>query len=333
MAVPTLAATPIAVLGDSDSAGYQDTLSFAPGSSKRGGDWRHYSLQWTEVLARLRQDQLDLGPREPVGMAGWQARLWHAWRASPRAPRKFDHRHNFAISGAGCTALVDGAAPQTAALRALMAETPERWRTGIVVIRIGINDLGTRDLLDQVAAGNTTDSEQRRQSCLNVIEGSVQQLQDAQPGLRIVLVGLFDNAHWAPQLSRWRDPTALARLDAHAERFDAGLRELAARTGALFFDDRQWFRQHWGSRDADGHPDYSELHIGAWRVANTQGDAPHHASLGDGHAGTLWNALWANALIDTLNASGNHPVIAPLSEQEILSLLPNTPTDSDSPPP
>lgn len=322
MAVPAHAAVPLAVLGDSDSHGYQDSLSFPPGSDKRGGAHRAHTLQWTEVLARLRGDHLDLGPREVIGMPGWQARFWRFLREAPRAPRKLDHRHNFAVSGVGCSHLIEGHAAQVPALRALIAAEQQRWQSGIVVIRIGINDLGTRELLDRVAAGDSAQADAGIQRCRRAIAEAVAQLHEVQPALRIVLVGLFDNAHWAPQHERWQVPAELARLDAHAERFDAGLRRIAADSGALFFSDRDWFRALWGGRDAQGRPAYRTVELGDWRIANSQGDAPQHATLGDGHAGTVWNALWANALIALLNRGGQQPPLPELRPAEILSLLP-----------
>ncbi|MCK7595224.1 SGNH/GDSL hydrolase family protein [Pseudomarimonas salicorniae] len=318
-------AVPLAVLGDSDSAGYQDRISFPEGSERRGGRFRQYSLQWTEILARLRPDSVDLGPRELVGMAPWQARLWRFLRGPARAPRKLDHRHNFAISGALCADLVQGHAAQAPALRALIASEPERWKRGVVLIRMGINDLGTRDAMGPVARGDTEASSQRIADCHRAIASSMDQLRQAQPSLRFILVGLFDNAHWAPNLDRWHDPAVLARLDAVAEAFDAGLRDMARHPEVVFFSDRIWFESLWGSRDAAGQPAYREVELGPWRVGNTHGDSPQHASLGDGHAGTIWNALWANALIDTLNRLEGVTPIPRLDENEILDLLPDAP--------
>src|SRR3546814_8912268 len=52
---------PLAVLGDSDSHSYQDTISFPVSTPARGGQFRSITLQWTEVLARMRDKDLDLG--------------------------------------------------------------------------------------------------------------------------------------------------------------------------------------------------------------------------------------------------------------------------------
>ena len=52
----------LAVLGDSSSHSYQDSLSFPSGSSGRGGAFRARTFQWIEVLARLRANELNPGP-------------------------------------------------------------------------------------------------------------------------------------------------------------------------------------------------------------------------------------------------------------------------------
>src|SRR5690349_12364250 len=53
-------AIPIAVLGDSNSQSYHDDTWFPP--HERGGPLRASTFQWTEVLARLRGSELDMGP-------------------------------------------------------------------------------------------------------------------------------------------------------------------------------------------------------------------------------------------------------------------------------
>ena len=57
------AAVAMAVIGDSDSHSYQDVYTFPIESRMRGGAYRKGSLQWTEVLDRLRGHDLDLGDR------------------------------------------------------------------------------------------------------------------------------------------------------------------------------------------------------------------------------------------------------------------------------
>ena len=88
---------PIAVLGDSISHSYQDGIGFPPGSPDRGGARRAQTFQWTEVLARLRGAELDLGPWVTWGRPGtvaWAREL--IGLPAGRAPKKQDYLYNFA---------------------------------------------------------------------------------------------------------------------------------------------------------------------------------------------------------------------------------------------
>ncbi|MEJ7687647.1 MAG: hypothetical protein WKG52_11990 [Variovorax sp.] len=132
------AAIPLAVLGDSNSHSYQDQISFPADSKERGGARRPQTFQWTEVLARMRGHELDLGPWVTWGRPGLVARA-REWVGLPggRAPKKQDYRYNFANSGAACKNLMKGRFRQAPRLVALMDEEPERWKRGVVVMRIG----------------------------------------------------------------------------------------------------------------------------------------------------------------------------------------------------
>ncbi|AOO82264.1 hypothetical protein [Bosea vaviloviae] len=87
----------LAVLGDSSSHSYQDNLSFPPGSADRGGAFRARTFQWTEVLARLRGNELNPGPWVRWGQPGRVAWLRGAIGLhAGRTPRKEDYLYNFA---------------------------------------------------------------------------------------------------------------------------------------------------------------------------------------------------------------------------------------------
>lgn len=312
---------PLAVVGDSDSHGYQDTRAFPPGSPERGGPRRATTYQWTEVLAALRGDTLDLGPRTATGTPGRVASALHAVGLNVRAPRKLDHLHNFAVSGQGCDDLWGGASRQVPQLLDLMADHPARWQRGVVVIRIGVNTFGRSSDLDRLARDPRDPSVAARiDACVGHIRAATQAIARAHPRTRVVLVGIFDNAHWAAYLDRWRDPAQLANIAAGLDRFDLALKRLAAeRPQWAFFDDRAWFAARWGGRDAQGAPAYRPVAFGGLAVTNTSGDAPHHATLADGHAGTAWNALWAQSLVALLNSRFALGV-PPLADAELASL-------------
>lgn len=301
MTLTTAEPVPLAVLGDSDSHSYQDRIGLPEGNGVRGGVHRDTTLQWTEVLAREHADRVDLGP--------WGE--WHEIDGIARLPRKQDFRHNFAWSGARCDDLLRGEGRQLEPLLQTIALDPQRWRRGVVVIRIGINDLGTADMLEAMAQEPDAAKITRATThCVEAIARATHALQRAQPALRIVLVGLFNNAHWPPHHDRFRSPDELARIDRAIDRFDIGLRALAAEAGTVdVFDDRAWFNGHWGGRDGEGRPAYRTVRHKGLRVTNTGGDEPTNAVVADGHAGTVWNRLWAGALLEMLEPDGEpgHP--------------------------
>ena len=113
-------------------------------------------------------------------------------------------------------------------LLALMDQAPERWRKGVVVIRIGVNDVST-NRLDHVGPQwtRTGPDGQGRQLCQPLQAGSVDD-SGAAPATRIVLVGLFDNSHWAPLTSQWQDAESMRQIAMGLKAFNGPLRQLAA---------------------------------------------------------------------------------------------------------
>ncbi len=313
---------PVAVIGDSDSHSYQDRVSFPPGNGRRGGPYRATTLQWTEALATLRGGQLDLGAWQLQGARPFVARAAGRAGLTLRSPRKEDFRHNFAVSGDGCDALLGGSSHQLRSLLRLMDDAPERWRKGVVIVRIGVNSFGTEEDLDLLARDPASPPVQDKiASCVRAIRQAVAALHASHPQTRIVLVGIFDNTHWAELTDRWQSPGMLRNIGAGLDRFDQPLRAMAQQDPRLaFFDDRAWFAAHWGGRDAQGRPAYGSVAVGNLRVANTAGDEPRHATLADGHAGTVWNGMWAQSLVALLNARFGAG-IAPITDAELASLL------------
>ena len=314
----------MAVLGDSDSHGYHDTVSFPVGGSARGGVHRSTTFQWTEVLARLRSDQLDLGPKQVWGhRRSWVAEML-GWAGLPsRYPVKDDLLFDMAISGAVCADLMRGPYRQAPRLLALMNREPQRWREGIVVIRIGINDLGDADTLEALARDPRDAAVAARiASCAAHVREAVALIGEKHSGVRFVISGLFNNVHWARNHGRWQSPQALASIAHGLAPFDQQMRGIAAGLkAAAFFDDQRWFDQIWGGRGPQGQPAYRLVRLGRnLGVSNSDGDNPRHATLADGHAGAVWNALWARALLALINerfATG----LRPLADDEIGALL------------
>lgn len=312
----------LAVLGDSDSHAYHDSIFFPPGSAKRGGRYRPTTWQWTELLQRLRGRQLDQGPWGSHGTRGVVARANRWLGREGRSPPKQDYRYNFALSGADCNDLLEGHSQQARALLSLMSQEPARWRNGVVVIRIGVNSFGDAQDLEQLAHDPHAAAVQKKiAGCVRAVQWSVALLRAQHPRVRIVLVGIFNNADWPKYLDRWHDPAQLANIDEGLDVFDRALAEMARTDPDIaFFDDRAWFATRWGSRDAQGLPIYRDLVLGNLHVRNTAGDGPEHAVLADGHAGSAWNAEWARALIDLMNERFRLAV-TPITQAEVITAL------------
>jgi len=310
----------LAVLGDSDSHGYRDTL-WTPGG--RGGAYAEHTLQWTEALARLRGPAIDLGPVGVWGTRKAWGRAMEWFGVSSRMPRKLDHQNNFAFAGAQCSDLMQGGFRQAPRLRTLMDADPEAWRGAVVVIRSGITSVGYADSLDQFAADpNGAAVQAKVQACIGHIRAAVALIHRSHPQTRFVLVGILNNAHFPPYLKFWQSAREMTNIDLGLDRFDASLKALAAADPRMaFFDDRAWFAARWGGRDAQGRPAYAVLHAAPGRdVSFTQCDHPSCAVLADGHAGAVWNVLWAQSLVDLLRLSFQLPVPA-IAADEVRPLI------------
>ncbi|VTU39996.1 hypothetical protein H4CHR_04901 [Variovorax sp. PBS-H4] len=319
---PASDAIPFAVLGDSNSHSYQDKAWFPPDSTERGGAFRARTFQWTEVLARLRGHQIDPGPWMRWGRPGVVA-LAREWMGLPggRAPRKEDYLYNFANSGAACKNLMQGRFRQVPRLVALMDQEPERWRRGVVVIRIGLNSwAGLLDL--QASDPDAPELRKVTAFCAGEIRAAVRRIQASHPATRILLVGIGNEADDPANSDRWQSAKESRNIRSALEAFNAAIRQLAQGDERLaYFDDVAWFETHWGSRNAEGKPAYKTVQIGsALRVTNSVGDDPHNSVLADLHSGLVWNALWAQALVKRLRDAFDLP-IAPIEDEELRRFL------------
>jgi len=316
---------PIGILGDSDSQGYADSLWFPAGSASRGGPWRKITSQWTEILAELRPAEVDLGDEGIWGGRSLIVRLLEGLGFRRRAPIKKDRQYNLAFAGARCRELVDGPWRQAQRLIDIMDKEPERWSRGLVVIRIGIIDLGGKPMLDAMARDpDLAQVVKATESCLASISRAANLLRASHPSTRLLFVGILNNADSPDKLQFWRSAGETANIQAALDRFDAGLRNLARSVPpAAFFDDRAWSKERWGSRDAQGLPDYHALKVGdTITVSHAMGDDPLNSILSDGHAGLVLNALWCASLTQAISSSLGMPV-APITAQEIQRFLAN----------
>ena len=311
----------LAVIGDSDSHAYHDRVRFSGNDGARGGIHHATTWQWTEALQRLRGGWVDQGEWGHHGGPGAVARAAGWVGLSVRAPEKEDFRYNFAVSGARCESLMGGER-QVPQLISLMDEEPASWRGGVVVIRIGVNSFGQSDSLERLAANPDDPALSAAITrCISAMREAVRHLHQSHPQTRLVLVGIFDNSNIGDAALAPRAPAALRNIATALDRYDDALRAMAMRDARIaFFDDRAWFASLWGSRGADGRPRYRDVDIGRLRISNTQGDAPSHAVLADGHAGSAWNALWAGALVGLIDSHFGARIPA-VEESELVALL------------
>ena len=312
----------LAVLGDSDSHAFHDAATLNYGTSEaRGGEQQASTWQWTEILGQLRPMDIDQGPFGEVGSSGAGAWLRRHLLGSLVRQHKQDFRYNFAISGAGCEALTDSTRGQAPLLLAEMARDLKGWEAvpAVVVIRIGINSLGKKADLDTFArTGADAAALARVQACGDAVTEAVTSLKAQHPKLNIILVGILNNVDWPPLHRKFQSAQEQANIAAVMDAYDDRLRNLARRVdGVRFFDDRAFFRNRFGARDASGKPAYKSVQLGGSRaVGVTQGDEPWNAVIGDGHAGTVWNGLWAGQMVNEFNQiPGVH--IAPITPPEV----------------
>lgn len=294
---------PLAVLGDSDSHSFHDGVLLASWRVRRGGDYHPVTFQWTELLGRLRPEHVDQGAWGVWGSGRVAARVAGLLGLDPRVPRKEDYRYNFAVSGARCADLVEPGRGQAQALASLMRDDPDRWRSGVVVIRIGINDLGMDAMDDFARTGADGPARDAVEGCAEAVREAVRVVRSANEEVGIVLVGILNNSDWPRWHARWQSREEQGRIESVLDLYDDALRE-TARTHArtTFFDDRAWLRGLWGARGPDGRPAYRPVDLGGTRpVTLTEGDPPGNAVVADGHAHTTWNGLWVRQLVEHLN--------------------------------
>jgi hypothetical protein len=311
------AATPLAVLGDSNSQGYHDGVNLPD----RFGRYQGVTFQWTEVLSKLRGNELDLGVWGVRGTRRSLAVVMDRLGLRGRHPRQEDFLHSLAIGGAGCDSLMGYSGRQAPRLVAEMNRRPEPWRHGVVVIRIGVNDLLSLERSTALARDRGDPLTRARiGECLNQISASVALIHAAHAETRIVLVGLSMGED-PTDFDLWRAPGEYQNLVAGLKPFDDGLRALAAADRRIaFFDDKQWFEDHWGARDKP--PGYKTVFLGPqrWPVTLTQGDHPANAWTQDLHAGVVWNALWAQSLVALMNSAFGM-ALTPITDDEVLHFL------------
>jgi len=323
---PMTSAIPLAVIGDSGSHSYQDPITFPPGGGLRDAALRDRTFQWTEVLARLRGSEIDMGPWVRWGRGGMSAWVRDlVGLGGGRSPLKEDYLYNFSNTGAACKNVMGDRLGQryrqAPRLVALMDQEPERWRRGVVVIHIGGNDWNR--LLDLQAQDPAAyELRETIHYCRDQIERAVELIHASHPSTRILVVGPASDADDPGTFDRYRDAKASANIRAAVGSFGKALRGIATRHPDFvgFVDSGVWFRQRWGERGAEGEPAYRAVGIGPLQLSNTAGDGPDNIWLGDGHAGTAINTLWAQQIVERIRELTGAP-LTPISDEEVVHFL------------
>jgi hypothetical protein len=87
--------------------------------------------------------------------------------------------------------------------------------------RIGINDFGqTQNLIGFAEEGFTSEARKSVLKCVHYVGKAVLMIREEFPSARIVLVGIFDNSNWAPNLSKWQSPGELANIHEARDLYD-----------------------------------------------------------------------------------------------------------------
>lgn len=318
---------PIAVLGDSDSHSYRD----AHYGMRRGGDYHSVTFQWTEILARLRSSEIELGEFGYWGTRGIIHNIRGAFGLDARTPRKQDYEYNFAFSGASCEELAPHSwQQQSVQLRKLMDRDPEYWRDGLVIIRIGVNDFGQWPKLKTYLRGVINEPiRQPITDCIKHVGDAVKRIRQKYPSVKIALVGIFDNSNW---LAEEMDKSGHDNVNKVLDIFDHGLMKLANNDPyTMFVEDRNWYSQLLGRWGAGGYIGTRTYSLGGPRsIRNTLGDHPANIGLADKHAGTVFNGLWIRHLFSHLNQYFGLG-ITPLLDSEIADLADPTGTQGLAP--
>ena len=289
---------PIMVIGDSDSHSYRDSYY----GTHRGGKYHNVTFQWTEILARIRPSEVDLGPFGFWGSHNTIYRIRKFLGLYAR-PRKQDFKYNFAVSGATCNTLPPQSFLRQSYLASrLINNNPRYWNNGLVIIRIGINDFGQWRHLKKYVDGNITPQIKKPiLNCIGRIKDTVSLIRTSSASVKIILLGIMDNSNWPPVMPL--DDTGHRNINKVLDIYDDGLRAIARKdTNILFVEDRKWVEQligYWNSKKHIGH---REINLGGkTNISNSAGDNPHNIILNDEHSGTVLNGLWIRHLFHKLN--------------------------------
>ncbi|MEQ1931827.1 MAG: hypothetical protein ABL957_15020 [Parvularculaceae bacterium] len=301
----------VAVLGDSDSHAYHDSVN----GVRRGGANNGKTFNWLEVWSALRPAEIDPGPLARAGDHRFVARLKGLVGVPARTPAKLDYLYDYAWSGARCASLTADWPEQARLLSTRLKAEPARWADGLVVIRIGVNDFGQAEHL-HVWAQSPEAAAPVVDRCLAVIADAVASIRKHSSAY-VALVGVARDYN-----TPFADETVVADADVPAvegalARFDAGLQAIAARHPRIAFIEDAGFEARFGSR-AHGRL-VESVSIGGLTLLNAAGDDAVYAHTADGHPGAVASGLFLQFFIARLNEAFGWRLSVP-SDEEIVAL-------------
>jgi len=308
---------PIAVLGDSDSHSYRDGYN----NKSRGGDYHSVTFNWPALWDRFRPQEVHLGANGIWGTHYRIARVKHWLGLTGRAPKKLDYEYNYAVSGLRCESLLQDWPYQARWLIKRLENDSEQWQNGVVVIRIGVNNLGSTKQL--VRWGNTGLDDYAKEvvnTCVSQISDAIEQILASHRSVKIALLGMCRACNITDTYTVWPNLSQIDKRNTVLGSFDQKLITFAKHQDrVLFIDDVQWLIKRYGDRHNEPIKFETTL-ADKTKIISQQGDHPSNLILADYHAGTVYNALWLNNLIDQLNI-GYQLHLSPLSEEEIYSAI------------
>jgi len=289
---------PVAVLGDSDSHSYRDSYD----SKSRGGAYHAYSYNWLELWARLSEGEIYPGQWGVWGTGYRIAHIKNMLMLKSRSPKKLDYEYDFAVSGLGCRSLLDDWPYQGKWLLNELRSNPEYWASGLVIIKIGINDIGKNsDLIKWRMTGLDQQAEILVSDCVNSILKITKAILDESPGIRVAISGVTRNYNFMDEWDEKLNKDEINNIEKVLSAFDTRLQNYADDLPTVaYIDDHFWFNRIFGSQESGNLKSKIEF-IDGVELINASGDEPVNMLLQDHHTGTLYNGLWIAHLVNELN--------------------------------
>ncbi|NLG70980.1 MAG: hypothetical protein GX495_02890 [Chloroflexi bacterium] len=300
-AAPTRQATPvdtpvgqprpiigIGIMGDSNSDEYQ-------ADDSRGGNFRQYTLNWVEQLARARN--LNFGP-------------WGEWGE----PRRSGYKYNWARSGASTGSFIKQGQHTG------LAEQVANGEVSHVIVYIGGADFHLeRGTYAEIYDGTLDDRAVQRKidriiENLTLAVDTVLEAGDVQ----MVLVNFLDRGQSLEAMQRFPNEAGRERVSRAIQETNERVRLMAEERGIVVVDMNVFVEKTLQRMEGDRY-----LNVGGELINIVEkGNDPRYLQLRDrsGHMGTVISGLLANAiLVEPFNQAFGYD-IEPLSDLEILQL-------------